>query len=421
MNNGYGGNENPQGFYEAPNNNLNISNDSNNSNNSNNLKSSQSVRDALYLLFIAVFAVGIFGILNIYVSLAAIVTCIVFTAISMRRSRLLVGAIILEVAAAVILGINLGGTCLSIVAFTAVSAVYIVTSEKLLKPSLIVTAAAVLAYGGAYLLTSSPITALAVICPIPGMISLVIATKRQLARSYSVALVTIGFLISAVIGAGAVLYGKYGPLSPELLSDLINSARDEWFKNYLLSLDYKDYIPTLEESQKVFDKDTAELIATYVFNIIPGMVVMLLSFIAFFAQRFLLQLTIAFGLERTLTPEMLKLRMSPVSGAVFLISSFVNVIAALGSSDGAALTATVAMNIMLILQAGLVITGMGIFIERMRVRGRGPGLFTWIIGISVAMFMPPAILLILADYGAVMVIIKEVKENFRPGSSGNNR
>ena len=413
MNNGYGGNENPRGFYGAPNN-------FNNSNDSNNSKSSGTVRDVLYLLFIAVFAVGIFGVLNIYVALAAIIACIVFTAMSMRRSRLLVGAIILEVAAALMLGVNLGGACLSVVAFTAVSAVYITTSEKLLKPSLIITAAVALAYGGAFLLTSSPLAAIAVLCPIPGMISLVIATQRQLNRSYSVALVTVGFLISAVIGIGAVLYGKYGPLSPELLKDLLDSAR-EWMKNYLTALDYKDYLPTLEESQKIFDKDAAELITTYVFNILPGASVMLLSFLAFFAQRFLLQLTIAFGLERTLTPDMLKLRMSPVSGAVFLISSFVNVIAALGSSDGAALTAAVAMNIMLILQAGLVITGMGIFIERMRVRRRGPGLFTWIIGISIAMFMPPVILLILADYGAVMVIVKEIKENFLSGSSGENQ
>lgn len=413
MNNGYGGNENPQGFYEAQSN-LNNSNDSNNS------KPSQSVRDVLYLLFIAVFAVGIFGILNIYIALASIVTCIVFTAISMRRSRLLVGAIVLEVAAVLVLGVNLGGACLSVAAFTAVSAVYITTSKKLLKPSLIITAAVALAYGGAFLLTSSPLTAPAVLCPIPGMISLIIATKRQLNRSYSVALVTIGFLCSAVIGIGAILYGKYGPLSPELLKNLLDSAR-EWLKNYLTALDYKDYLPTLEESQKIFDKDSAELITTYVFNIIPGASVMLLSFLAFFAQRFALQLTIAFGLESTLTPEMLKLRMSPISGAVFLVSSIVNVIAALGSSDGAALTAAVAMNIMLILQAGLVITGMGIFIERMRARRRGPGLFTWIIGISVAMFMPPVILLILADYGAVMVIIKEIKENFRSGSSGENQ
>ena len=69
-----------------------------------------------------------------------------------------------------------------------------------------------------------------------------------------------------VIGVGAVLYGKYGPLSPELLKDLLDSAR-EWMKNYLTALDYKDYLPTLEESQKIFDKDAAELITTYVFNL----------------------------------------------------------------------------------------------------------------------------------------------------------
>ncbi|MCI5514130.1 MAG: hypothetical protein MR471_08445, partial [Clostridia bacterium] len=155
MNNGYGGNENPQGFYGAPNN-------FNNSNDSNNLRSSGTVRDVLYLLFIAVFAVGIFGVFNIYIALTAIIACIVFTAMSMRRSRLLVGAIILEVAASLMLGVNLGGACLSVVAFTAVSAVYITTSEKLLKPSLIITAAAALAYGGAFLLTSSPLAAIAV-------------------------------------------------------------------------------------------------------------------------------------------------------------------------------------------------------------------------------------------------------------------
>lgn len=332
---------------------------------------------------------------------------IAFTCFMLHHTRFFAGLLILEVIAVFTLGLYASAAILAFVLFVSTAAVYIGGCGRM-RPIPCVVALLSCCVGGAvvYLATSNIYVAVLSFAPLFPLAAQMITLKAKTQRTQAIALITLFLAVPVVAAAAIWLYMTKGAISIEIISETVEELRGQ-LAAFLATLDYKDFIP-VAESQKMLTEENATLLSTMLFNMLPGIVIMVLSVLAYFIQKFTFTFICVAKEGETLTREMSIFRMSAVSGIVFVLTVIVNIVTSQLSSEGAALTATVTQNIYMILEPGFIVTGFVIFFGRVREgKIRKPSVFMWIFFIILAMFMPSAIILIIAYYGAIRVIYEE--------------
>lgn len=330
-----------------------------------------------------------------------------FTCFMLHHTRFFAGLLLLEVISIFTLGLYASAAILSLVLFASTAAVYIGGCDRM-RPITCVAVLLSCCVGGVimYFVTSNPYVAALAFAPLFPLAAQVITLKVKLQRTQAIALITLFLAVPVLIAAAIWLYVTKGAISVDIIRETVEELRGQ-LATFLATLDYKDFIP-IAESQKMLTEENAALLSTMLFNMLPGIVVVILSVAAYFIQKFTFTFICVAKKGSGITREMSLFRMSAVSGIVFVLTVIVNLVAAQLSSDSAALVATVTQNIYMILEPGFIVTGFVIFFGRIREgKGRKPSVFMWFLFIGLAIFMPSAIVLIVAYYGAVMVIYEE--------------
>lgn len=269
-----------------------------------------------------------------------------------------------------------------------------------------------------YLLTDYIIYGLTPLIALCAAIALAVSQKRHLPRSYAVALVSVAVIIPLVIAFLVGAYVSNGGLNGDVLREVIDGYRAELI-TALTELDAKDYFP-IEESMKPFTPELAAQVVTALFNVMIGIVVTAIFLLAYAANNFALNLTIAFGRRDVLEPEDVRFRTSAVSGAVFFLALAVNLFASFGSSQNAELIAYGAMNLYTVLLPGMLMTALTYFKEKASKDGAiRISIFT-VIFIAAALFLFTSVAIALfACYGAVGTLLEEIRAS-RPANGQND-
>lgn len=348
--------------------------------------------------------------LAFYYPVAAVLLVIAgigFTCFMLRHTRFFAGTLVLEIIAVFALGLYASSAVLSFVLFAATAAIYIGGCERVRPlPCVVTVLASCVGAVAVYFATSKLYLAALALVPLFPTAAQVITLKAKMQRTQAIALITLFFAVPVVVGAAVWLYATKGAVSVDIIGKTVEELRES-LATYLASLDYKDLV-AIAESQKMLTEEEAVLISTTLFNMLPGIVTVVLSVAAYFIQRFTFTFVCVTEKAESITREMSLFRMSAVSGVVFVLTVLVNLVASRLSSETAALVATVTQNVYMILEPGFIITGFVIFFGRVREgKIRRPSVLMWFLFIGLAMFMPSVIILIIAYYGAIKVIYEE--------------
>lgn len=342
-----------------------------------------------------------------------------FTCFMLHHTRFFAGILLLEVISVFALGIYASAVMLALVLFSATAAVYIGGYERTRPlPCIAVLLACCVGAATVYFATSNLYAAVLSFLPLFPIAAQAITLRAKMQRTQAIALITLFLAIPVVTAAAIWLYVTKGTISIDIIGKTVEELREQ-LATFLATLDYKDFIP-VAESQNMLTEENAALLSTMLFNMLPGIVVMVLSIAAYFIQKFTFTFIFVANKGDGITREMSLFRMSAVSGVVFVLTVLVNLIAAQFSSDRAALIATVTQNLYMILEPGFIVTGFVIFFGRVREgKVRKPSIFMWFLFIGLAMFMPSAIVLIIAYYGAIKVIYEEFIKPFADKKKGS--
>lgn len=381
----------------------------------------------IFGLILALLALAPLGMLFPLASVVLIVLgggiIILFT----RGSRFFLSTVLGCIAAVFLLGIELSSTAICAILFCALSASYILNSEKKPLAAIAVTIlAAVLGFAVSLLVLSDLSVALFTPALLIVVLFVTVSIKYCFSRTAGIAFISVGIAIPVAAALLIALWNFKGSIS----SDAVRSALDDgraWLTNYIkdaVSL-MTGLLPEGAQSSsataELFSDQNIEELVTSLFNIVPAISVITISAAAFAVQRLTYIFISASGEGKRITQSMGLFRMSAVSGVLFILAVLVSFISSRIDSDTSQFISLVSGNLYLILMPGLVGTGFVLLFVKIRSgKMRKPGIFTIILGIMTAIIMPSALILIIAYFGATCVIYEELVE-FIKSKKDNNR
>ena len=319
---------------------------------------------------------------NVYVAIAVVAACAI-TIVAMSKRKFLTSIIFFAVisnfatesACATI------GLILALVVGTGLFARVIDVWRSPLLAAIPVAAFA----ASAFILRDLAMASVSLIFALPAL-ALFIAFKRREARVGAICLISASVFVSITAIIFCLMYKELGRFDISVLSQ-----KAELYKAQIASvLDQLHLALPNGEAQDIFTMEEASAYAASAVSLFPAIFIIFCNAVAFFAQKLLYSFTTAAGELDKLEDRMISLMMSPVSGAIWIVSFFVSTIAAT-SKDYATLY-TLCQNIFLIFIPGLAASGIMIKLTKIAHTHQGvwiviPFILLAFIDISIALLL----------------------------------
>ncbi len=319
---------------------------------------------------------------------------------------------------------SLSAMVLALPAAVGFSALLLAVSEKQVLSRLAFIPLA--AYGLSLILCRDPLLSLVSLLPFPAAAALAFGTRAAAAEREDapgrVGVICLTSLCLGVctVGVALLLLGRHlGTLSPTHLSEWLEELRTSLSRAIVeLMQQVADALPEQSNGQAVLvtvpSEEEARNIVNSFINIFPGMAIAFCNILAALCQVVLYNGLSAFGYATSLCGRVRSLRMSIMSCVVFLLAAIITTVTSLTSPDST-LVGTVAQNISLILQPGLLLIGVLRIFTRPARRG---GCLSFLL-----LLMLPFLLLyaspLVAAYAAVATVLDAILSRVRPPEDMN--
>lgn len=318
---------------------------------------------------------------------------------------------------------SLAAMVLALPAAVGFSALLLAVSEKQVLSRLAFIPLA--AYGLSLILCRDPLLSLLSLLPFPAAAALAFGTRAAAGREDAPGRVGVICLTSlclgvCTVGVALLLLGRHlGTLSPTHLSAWLEELRTSLSRAIVeLMQQVADALPEQSNGQAVLvtvpSEEEARNIVNSFINIFPGMAIALCNILAALCQVVLYNGLSAFGYATSLCGRVRSLRMSIMSCVVFLLAAIITTVTSFTSRDST-LVGTVAQNISLILQPGLLLIGVLRIFTRPARRG---GCLSFLL-----LLMLPFLILyassLVAAYAAIATILDAILSHIRPPQDMN--
>lgn len=353
---------------------------------------------------------------------AAMCVLILFCLFRVRKSHRWLAPLLLIVGGllyAVCGSFSLSALVLALPAAVGFSALLLAVSEKQVLSRLAFIPLA--AYGLSLLLCRDPLLSLLSLLPFPAAAALAFGTRaaadgrEDAPGRVGVICLTSLCLGICTVGVALLLLGRHlGTLSAAHLSTWLEELRTSLSRAIVETMQQvADALPEQTDSQTVLitvpTEEEARNTVNYLINIFPGMAIVLCNIFAALGQVVLHGCLTAFGYEASVRGQVRRFRMSVMSCIVFLLAAIITTVTSLASGDST-IVGTVAQNISLILQPGLILIGILRIFSR---PARRVGCLSFLL-----LLMLPFLLLyaspLVAAYAAVATILDAVLAHVRP-------
>lgn len=249
-----------------------------------------------------------------------------------------------------------------------------------------------LAFGVSLVLCGRGDVAALALLPFPAALVLALgtrssaATQTGLTRVGVICAASLVFGFTAICLAAGFIYHAYGALNPSVLSELLDALRagmKEALMNYTISYGDNVITPLANKEAEVVNVINSTI------NTLPGTLVMASNVIITLAQMVTFSGLHAYGFGESVTGRVRNFRISPVSGAVFLLSWIVALVA-VGDNNASTMIGTVAENLYIILLPGLALAGLFRFMRGLAMRGArtGCGFFLVVLVPCLVLYVP---------------------------------
>lgn len=304
---------------------------------------------------------------------------------------------------------TLGAAVLAVIVGVA-SGAMLLTANRNIKWTVLLP---VVAWAISYAVTRDAKLACMSLLILPAAVLLAVATKMHQRRTTAICMTVGGLLLSVVALLAAYLMQTYGSVSRDVLLtyfetqrlwlvDLMIAARDEAI-TLLQTQMGEQSAETVSSLLTVMSRENISMIISMLYNILPALIIVLTSILAFEAQSFLCGMYFANGMNAVLTPVSTGFTMSTASAILYLASFFLLLFA---PAEG--LFSAVVENIYLILTPGLLLMGWTSTVLRWRMsRGMSRPLFI-ILAVGLVLLSPASIPSLLAFIGAFTVIVSAI-------------
>lgn len=308
---------------------------------------------------------------------------------------------------------------LALPASVGFSALLLAVSEKQVLSRLAFIPLA--AYGLSLILCRDPLLSLLSLLPFPAAAALAFGTRAAAdGREDAPGRVGVVCLTSLCLGVcmagiALLLLGRHlGTLSPTHLSEWLESLRTALSRAIVEVIQQLvDALPEQANGETALvtvpTEEQARNFVNSFINIFPGMAIAFCNILAALGQVVLHGCLTAFGYEASVRGQVRRFRMSLMSCIVFLLAAIITTVTSLTSQDST-LVGTVAQNISLILQPGLILIGVLRIFTR---PARRVGCLSFLL-----LLMLPFLLLyaspLVAAYAAVATILDTILAHIRP-------
>lgn len=343
---------------------------------------------------------------SFFVSLAVMVLLSVYTAIASRSPWAVFLLLVTAFSASFFtLNLSVGAVVMSVIVGVAVCAFLLTT----LKRAYFVCLPFLLACGITFLLRFDYRPALLPLVVLPAALLVAVATVKAKGKTSSVCFATAGLLLSVVAIVGVLIWQQYGSLGQNAIAEYFGGLRDGFIRDLLSVRDELLEIAGQDGSEqaqllqqqisKLMSDDTVTDMIAQLFNILPALVVMLCSVLAYEAHALLNSFYRSSGLQCVLTREACVLTISPTAAVIYAVT-FILVLVLPSST---VFSATV-QNLCLILMPGLCLVGVrGLFTALSKARGGMRVFFIFALAFLFCCYAG-GVLYILAMWGAYYTI-----------------
>ena len=356
---------------------------------------------------------------------AVLFVCVVFFV----RTRTHVGiTLVAALLISLVLGFSGAAVFLAIVLGIALTAYLITIFER----SYLAVLLPLLAFGAAYLWTRDLLLSSAALIFLPAAILLAVATLWEKGRTTAICFAIAGLLISALAITAVMIDRTQGGLTSETIRSAVENGR-EFVVTQLISardslLAATSGVEMDEQMREAYDQlrvtmsdDVLRTTVGILFNVVPALVTMLCSILAFLAQMILNATYRRTGLDKVLTPAATTFTMSGTAAVLYMIAFVLILLVSDSTMAGA-----VIQNVALILTPGFCV--MGIYDLRqmlLRMRNHSRMWFVIFLGASLCLCSGASALYVLAmwgAYGVVMHLLKEkLMQKMQDAAGGNHQ
>lgn len=256
-----------------------------------------------------------------------------------------------------------------------------------------------------FALTQSPALSLLSVAFVPAAILLALATRLHHARTSALCFAIGGFLLTAVIAVLVLVYKATGSLNRSALQSFAELCRNGLF-DYLVGirtelLSLLSEADSGEEMQKMYNELSTTLsdeairgAISSLFNLLPALITVAASIIAFLSQILLLAAYHTAGLEKVLTPKARMLTVSATAAIIYLVCFLLMFFL----PNGMALA--VVQNIALILSPILLLVGVQTLLGMIAKAKGGMKIFLILAIVAMLCCYSGGVFLLLAAWGA---------------------
>ena len=328
---------------------------------------------------------------------------------AMRMPRLVISVLLASFIPVALLGsFSIGTVVLAIVAATGCGAILVTAMQQPWRAIVLPLAAWTIAYA----VTRDPALASLTLIALPAALLLALATITGQRRTTAICYTVGGFLLSILAILGVYFVLTYGTIDRNTIITHFESQRD-WIVELLVK--YRDNALGLlaEEGmqgdelyammQTLMSRETLAYLVAMLYNILPALVIVACSILAYEAQSLLCATYCTMGMKSMLTPASVGFTLSTASAILYLVAfAFTAILPA------SSMALAVAQNFYLILTPGLFLIGLGAISFRFRATKGGSKVFLILLLVFVFLLNPTSLFTVLAFFGAITVIISAI-------------
>lgn len=363
---------------------------------------------------------------NEWVALVLLAVLFIYVAIAIRSPISVTMILVATVICTMLGGFSIGAVFLALAVGTMTGAFLFTASRLPYLTVLLPVAAACLEFA----FVSDLRVALLSLAFLPAAILLALATLKGAERTMAICFAEAGLVLVVLAVILVVICDAMGGLGRDAILTYIGNLRGE-LVNAVITV--RDEVLALAnagadaQTKAAYDQMMAmlsnEMIAdtvAQVFNLLPAIVLVICSIIAFFAQSMLNSAYYAVGLKDVLTPNARYFTMSVTAAVIYTLTFLLMIFVPYSSMVGA-----VVQNLCLILMPGLCILGVqGLLVSLTRSRG-GMRIFMVILIASMLCCYTSGALYILAMWGAYDRVLFAIRKRMiekltQEGRNGSN-
>jgi hypothetical protein len=254
------------------------------------------------------------------------------------------------------------------------------------------------AYIAACLMCGNPLVALISLISFPAAGVLAHQTMRNQARVGVIGLTSLMYGLCLTSGFVLLLFLQNGSVDLNALAGELDVVREE-LKALLLGWDA--FMQTLDKTYSGFGIQAAEvvpLLVNLVFNLLPGMIIVLINLMSYTAQLTCTHAYVGTGMKALCTRTARLFILSVPSGLIYLVCFIITLFS--GASN---MFTALVQNLLIILLPGMALVGVFKLVSDVK---RGISRLWLFVLVACAVFMPYMLLLLIAFSGALTTLTR---------------